>query len=102
MTERKWTPGPWAFSFESIDPSWAIVTTSGGAIVANVNADHRQEANAHLIAAAPDLYKALEGCLDSLMTHIHNEYDGVYSEEDFAEIEAPYIAAISKARGETQ
>lgn len=49
------TPGPWCYSFESVDPEWAVVTTSGGAIVANVNADYRQDGNARLIAAAPDL-----------------------------------------------
>ena len=54
------TPGPWAFSFESVDPEWAVVTTPGGAIVANVNADHRQQANARLIAAAPDMLAAMK------------------------------------------
>lgn len=53
------TPGPWKFSFESVDPEWAVITTSGGAVVANVNANHRQEANAALIAAAPDMVDAL-------------------------------------------
>lgn len=60
----KHTPGPWKFSFESINPEWAIVTTMGGAVVANVNADHRQEANARLIAAAPDLLEALRNFTD--------------------------------------
>ena len=55
MSREAHTAGPWVFSFESIDPEWAVVTTAGGAIIANVNADHRQEANARLIAAAPAL-----------------------------------------------
>ena len=55
------TPGPWKFGFESVDPEWAIVTIEGGLIIANVNADHRQEANARLIAAAPDLLEAAHG-----------------------------------------
>lgn len=53
------TPGPWTYSFESVDPEWSIVTTSGGRVIANVNADHRREANARLIALAPDLAAAL-------------------------------------------
>lgn len=51
-------PGPWFFSQESIDSEWFIVTIQGGLIVANVNAHHRQIANARLIAAAPDLLNA--------------------------------------------
>ena len=54
------TPGPWSWSFESIDQEWAIVMSKGGNIVANVNLDTRQEANARLIAAAPDMLAALK------------------------------------------
>ena len=54
------TPSPWVFSFENIDPEWSVVTTAGGAVIANVNSDHRREANARLIAAAPDLLAALK------------------------------------------
>ena len=68
----KHTPGPWEVRHESIDPRWAIVTTSMGDIVANVNAETGPDipplvttkmpraANAALIAAAPDLLAALE------------------------------------------
>ncbi len=59
MSALKHTPGPWKFSFESADSEWAIVTTIGGSVISNVNADHRQEANARLIAAAPMLLEAL-------------------------------------------
>jgi hypothetical protein len=51
----KHTPGPWKCAQESVDPEWRIVTTESGLIIANVNDHHRQEANAHLIAAAPTL-----------------------------------------------
>lgn len=54
MSGGKHTPGPWVYSFESVDPEWAVVTTVGGSVIANVNSDHRQEANARLIAAAPE------------------------------------------------
>lgn len=57
MTQH--TPGPWNYCQESIDPEWWIVTLKGGLVVANVNAHHNQEANARLIAAAPELLAAL-------------------------------------------
>lgn len=61
------TPGPWKVSTESADPDWAVVTTTHGNVVANVNSETGpdltplvsvkmpQNANARLIAAAPDL-----------------------------------------------
>lgn len=66
-TKTAHTPGPWSYGQESIDPEWWIVTIKGGLIVANVNAHAHQEANARLIAAAPDLR---DGCnaLDGLLT----------------------------------
>lgn len=66
MIEHKHIPGPWKWGFESVDPEWAIVTIEGGLIVANVNAHHRQEANAKLIAAAPELLDACEFALTIL------------------------------------
>lgn len=59
MSKSKHTPGPWDYSFESIDPEWAVVKINGGLVVANVNSHARQEANARLIAAAPEMYEAL-------------------------------------------
>ena len=60
MTDQHHTPAPWMFSFQSVDPEWAVVTTPGGAVIANVNADTRQDANARLISAAPDLLAILQ------------------------------------------
>jgi ribosomal protein S7 len=68
----KHTSGPWNWSVESVDPEWAVVTDKSGGIVANVNSETgpdassapamRQmprDANARLIAAAPDMLEAL-------------------------------------------
>jgi len=66
MSTQKHTSGPWKFSFESIDSEWAIVTTASGSIIANVNSDQRQKANARLIAAAPELLAALKESLANL------------------------------------
>jgi Iap family predicted aminopeptidase len=69
MSTTSHTAGPWKANFESFCPEWAIITTAGGSIVANVNADHRQEANARLISAAPDLLEALrELCADKYLS----------------------------------
>jgi hypothetical protein len=70
------TPGPWKYSFEGSNPDWAIVTSAGGAIVANVNCETGPDAisspatrkmpadaNAKLIAAAPDLLEACKAML---------------------------------------
>lgn len=88
----KHTPGPWKQSCESIDPDWHIVTTSGGAVIANVFAP--QNANARLIAAAPDLLEALLDAVDAWETHCesgdHMQGDWVYDAR----------AAIAKARGQ--
>ena len=107
MTERKWTKGPWVwdkrhpFNVYSDDATGSIVSTTDGFKYAPRH-DAEKQANANLIAAAPDLYEALEKCLGSLMSNYHNEYDGVYSDSDFDNIERPYLAALAKARGENQ
>lgn len=65
--ETKWTPGPWPIKptgdFKRIVIGDGLVEGPGGYEVAEVYSDDcdRDEAmaNAHLIAAAPDLYAAL-------------------------------------------
>lgn len=89
--ETKHTPGPWRRSHESIDPEWDIVIAQHGVIVANVNACGQREANARLIAAAPELLEALEVCADAL--NPENCYD-IPKAADKAR------AAIAKARGQ--
>lgn len=82
----KHTPGPWNYGQESIDPEWWIVTIKGGLIVANVNARAHQEANARLIAAAPDLLRVAE-----LLVSWLDEDEGAHKLCDTAR------AAIAKA-----
>jgi hypothetical protein len=85
------TPGPWKQSCESIDPDWHIVTTQGGAVVANVFAP--QSANARLIAAAPDLLEALVNLYGIAVD------EGIVG--DNTTLEAARTA-IAKARGSTE
>jgi hypothetical protein len=101
------TPGPWDVRHESIDPDWAIVCASGGRVVANVNAETGpmlfpsesvqmpRDANARLIAAAPDMLAALELaalCVGHYATLPH-------ARPDAHTIAASINHAISKAKG---
>lgn len=56
--ETKFTPGPWRLTME--DGRHPIVQrgTEGGFQVCGMS-DEKEDADAHLIAAAPDLYEAL-------------------------------------------
>jgi len=97
MTKRKWTPGPW------------LVQTTDGAKSGNgfdvlgscvsgltwINPDSNQseaQANAHIIAAAPDLYEALENLL------------GVHEGKGGTKYHAGEIAraALAKASGQEE
>jgi hypothetical protein len=75
MSETKWTPGPWHVERRKRTVEIHTETTAGlfGASLAAVHsqrlnnnypspakAEHPQMANAHLIAAAPELYAACE------------------------------------------
>lgn len=96
MTETKWTPGPW-----SIDKGYIV---SEDLIIATIfpHFSEADKANAHLIAAAPDLYEAL----DRAAQHYHGtteEYPHRYY-ASFMECPAERCrennAALARARGE--
>ena len=105
MTNTSHTPGPWRVIFESIDPEWSVVTDARGNIVANVNSETGpdvpplvstkmpRDANARLIAAAPDLLAALE----AVMNHPHVRAYLPYSPTDA--VFSGAMAAIAKAKG---
>lgn len=86
MGER-WTPGPWEYHslsasvIQSGDPDGNSVCLEAG------------DADGHLIAAAPELYEALEGLLE--MT----DDDQWGAEAEAAQRVAR--AALAKARGES-
>lgn len=108
--ERKWTPGPWVAEPENYDGDGGVLVRVGGDYPRNCIAnawgqqsarevDDEGQANAHLIAAAPDLYKALEECLNAEMARRKKLKDGApaseYSDARIARIRA----ALAKARG---
>ena len=102
MTDQpKWTPGDWAGKGQTSEDAVFCGTMhricADGAWLAFVpawkdNPDEASEAeaNAHLIAAAPDLYAALERLVDA----VSGLSAGV------ASISADARAALAKARGQ--
>lgn len=93
---NKWTPGPW------VADGFFVSSNSGGAVGHDIvsacgtvgRPDSETEANAQLIASAPDLYEALDDLRSSCMAlgldrHLHQE---LYNSR----------AALAKARGESQ
>ncbi|MBG7512582.1 hypothetical protein I5J62_24380 [Pseudomonas aeruginosa] len=93
MRKQSYTPGPWDYwsGYNPVDELEAQITTEDGDIV--IASYNRQipegEANAKLLAAAPDLLEALEACV----ARITNE---VADAEFLDEVEQAR-AAIAKA-----
>lgn len=99
MSETKFTPGPWEISQEP--PRWIIQSSGvpiGKKAVAFMVGDFIQCAdNACLIAAAPDLYAALECFLTDERFRVAVYGDPVAT----ADMWAKAYAALAKARGKT-
>ena len=101
MTE-KFTPGPWTATYDSqLQAAIEIYNTEDRGMVAvlpdrgTVEAMSEIEANANLIAAAPDMYKALECACD--------KYCIGYAGDSLVKCEDCIIrTALCKARGETE
>ena len=99
MTDQpKWTKGPWAVERNKRTWGWVDVVGPslgvGGPTQATdlTLADEvKRIAEAHLIAAAPDLYAALDGMLGLL------DAGSLYEPQAYAA-----RAALAKARGETK
>ena len=99
MTDQpKWTKGPWAVERNKRTWGWVDVVGPslgvGGPTQATdlTLADEvKRIAEAHLIAAAPDLYAALDGLLGLL------DAGSLYEPQAYAA-----RAALAKARGETK
>ena len=91
MSDTKFTPGPWRYDRTNGSP------TTGEHMIAGAKPGYLAEvrdcgsgdvrANAHLIAAAPDLYAALE------MAQLWLDVDGRFDMQGIN-------AALAKARGE--
>lgn len=110
MSEPKFTPWPWKADLErypifieSETERWPLPDEVEGwtsAFVANVGDN---KANAHLIAAAPELYEALEEVLAAERFSNRPPETITQAEEKLRRIEQAVVkaeAALAKARGE--
>lgn len=92
MSDTKWTPGPWVAAATSDLMLWVARGEPDGEIIAQL--DSVNPYDAHLIAAAPDLYEALEDLFKEL----------TLGDFDLPSSLKPEIAqaakALAKARGE--
>ncbi len=97
MSDTKFTPGPWRYTKAAPSGDRGI-HAEGTGIFAEAYADIRHagennaaeaEANARLIAAAPDLYAALD-----LVLAVDPDGAGIWDAQNAAR------AALAKARGE--
>lgn len=105
MTTPKFTQGPW---FITGNMTKYIESRIGGGLIQEVAAvgptsadcgyGEQQQASAHLIAAAPELYEALEGMLEVYGGEM--DVDGLPKHEVELNLIAVARAALSKARGE--
>ena len=95
MSETKFTPGPWdleKYPYNDIISGWFIKAAEDEVSFIRIG-DIQEEADAHLIAAAPELYEALD--------EIINYFGGA----DHA-LDDPYVmkrvrVSLAKARGES-
>ena len=102
MSEPKFTQGPWKATYDSqLQAAIEIYNTEDRIMVATlpdrgtVEAMPEIEANANLIAAAPDMYEALECACD--------KYCIGYAGDSIVKCEDCVIQkALRKARGETE
>ena len=90
------SPAPW--EIDNWSECWLIVRDAKGRYAATPDGDEETEAipNAHLIAAAPDLYDALYDVID------YCESTHLVPSERFGKVLAKVKAALAKAGGESE
>lgn len=85
------TTGPWG-----VGDGFEVYSISEYCSVATVLGDARAEANAHLIAAAPEMFEALSGLLDRYLSLANSGDAGFWNPEKEDEVIAAR-AALAKA-----
>ena len=94
MSETSWPPGPW-----DVD-QYGDVIANGEDVAHVVSTIGDHIATARLIAAAPELYQALNSLYDSYKELADSGDSGWWKLEDQDEGKQA-LAAIAKARGES-
>jgi hypothetical protein len=102
-----YTPGPWTTDYRFGEASMVIVDDVGRLPIATTalyplaqNNTQRVEANARLIAAAPDLLKQCQEARDFLSASHQNLTNGEWDDYGAMMLSAELGAAISKATGQ--
>lgn len=104
MSGENWTPGPWVtkrdgdfVTMSGHDLAW----TDFAEVVVRIHGEPTDDpegiANAHLIAAAPELYEALKDVLRSARKDFMTGPEG---DIEFREAYSEAFATLRKARGE--
>ncbi|MEA3250181.1 MAG: hypothetical protein U9Q35_01155 [Pseudomonadota bacterium] len=99
MSEQRWTPGPWR---QVTGVGYCAIRTNAG-VIADIRFVDRQynPFDANLIAAAPELFEALEYALPYLRACAPSPRDGI-NQDGSVDVNCVdrALAAIAKARGE--
>ena len=93
------TPGPWVNGLDDVDAVYAPNTLPGNIICEPPSRDasyKKWRLNATLIAAAPDLYEALQQFVNGVETHMIDSP----ADDILANVTRQANAALAKARGE--
>ncbi len=97
----EWTPGPWTAFYKSKYDEWHVSLPNGGAIKTALCPDGIQspnrEADAHLIAAAPDLAEAVRRQVENIERW--RETGIPASPEESKSIYEQLLAALTRATG---
>jgi len=110
MSEEKFTPGPWRIAEGKVhhDGHFVITATCMGtpssplATIGGAQWDETSRFDAALIAAAPDLYAALEAAIDCGMVPKSSAAEGgAMRHLRQVQVADMIRAALAKARGET-
>jgi hypothetical protein len=99
MSELKTTPGPWQriYGIHVSNSSVPICSMTGQLYHTN----EQMEANAHLIAAAPEMYEALQTSAEALKEGLETEGEMEAEHSKWArQFLADVEGILAKARGE--
>lgn len=96
----KWTPGPWFVNHSDDGCPWGVVQVSDNRQIRPEGRSFSEaKANAHLVAASPELYEALSAITEMYTDMINSGDCGNWNPEYDEEVtEARRVMA--KARGE--
>ena len=100
MKEPEWTPGPWVVE-EDHAGNHTVVSARDEWVVRDMSWGPEEKHDAHLIAAAPDLYEALDVMLQQWVDLAECGDAGYWdANQDASVIQARM--ALAKARGEAR